>query len=112
MIDELWDGLTVVRQSPNGDHALAHIDVIGNITSETYLSEECMPAYLAHAPQGWVASAGGTILPPMQVVEIDESGMCSVLADFSEDEDNPVVVLCISPRRVLSGFSHGGIDPD
>ena len=93
MIDELWDGLTVVRQSPNGDHALAHIDVIGNITSETYLSEECMPAYLAHAPQGWVASAGGTILgaPPMQVVEIDESGTCSVLADFSEDEDNPVV---------------------
>lgn len=93
MVDELWDGLTAIRQSPNGDHALAHIDVIGNITSETYLSEECMPAYLAHAPQGWVASAGGTILgaPPMQVVEIDESGTCSVLADFSEDEDNPVV---------------------
>lgn len=93
MIDELWDGLTTVRQSPNGDHALVHIDVIGNIDSETSLSEECMPAYLSHAPQGWVASAGGTILgaPPTQVVEIDESGMCSILADFSEDEDNPVV---------------------
>ena len=93
MVDELWDGLTTVRQSPNGDHALVHIDVIGNIASETYLSEECVPAYLSHAPQGWVASAGGTILgaPPFQVVEIDESGVCSVLADFSEDEENPVV---------------------
>ena len=93
MIDELWDGLTAIRQSPNGDHALAHIDVIGNIVSETNLSEECAPAYLSHAPQGWVASAGGTILgsPPSQVVEIDENGVCSILADFSEDEDNSMV---------------------
>lgn len=93
MIDELWDGLTVARQSPNGDHALVHLDVIGNIASETSLSEDCMPAYLSHGPQGWVASSGGSILgaPPSQVVEIDGNGVCSVLADFSEDEENPMV---------------------
>ena len=93
MIDEIWDGLTVARVSPNGDHALAHVNVIGNIVDETPLAADCMPAYLAHAPNGWVASVGGTILgyPPNQVVEITEQGFCSVLADFSEDEDNPMV---------------------
>ena len=93
MIDELWDGLTAVRQSPNGDHALVHINVIGQIVDETYLSTDCVPAYLSHSEQGWVASTGGSILgqPPSQVVEISESGECSLLADFSEDEENPMV---------------------
>jgi len=93
MIDELWDGLTTVRQSPMGDHALVHFDVIGNIVDETSLSPDCAPAYLSHAEQGWVASAGGAILgaPPYQVVEISEQGDCLVLADFYEDEENPVV---------------------
>ena len=62
MIDEKWDGLTVSRQSPNGDHHLVHFNSVGNIVSETSLSTDCAPAYLAHAEQGWIASAGGTIL--------------------------------------------------
>jgi len=93
MIDEKWDGLTIARQSPAGDHTLVHINSVGNIIDETSLSTDCAPAYLSHAEEGWISSAGGSILgaPPFQVVEISAQGDCNVLADFFEDEENPVV---------------------
>ena len=93
MVDELWDGLTAALQSPNGDHALVHLNPIGNIVSQTELTPECMPAYIAQAEQGWVASIGGSILgePPTQIAEITADGTCTVLVDFSEDEENAMV---------------------
>ena len=93
MVDEIWAGLTAVRQSPAGDHALIQLNTLGQIEDEIALSADCMPAYLDHAQEGWVAAAGGSILgaPPSQLVEIDAQGNCSTLVDFSEDPDNAMV---------------------
>ena len=84
-IDEQWSGVDVSRINPSGRSSIVTVDIIGNITNEVTLSEECIPTYLDHGLQeGWVIS-GMT-----NVTSVSQSGDCSMLVDFAED-DNPIV---------------------
>ena len=76
--------VSMFQINPSGRSSIVTVDIIGNITSEVTLSEECIPTYLDHGLQeGWVIS-GVT-----NVTSVSQSGDCTMLVDFAED-DNPI----------------------
>lgn len=90
-VDELWSGMDVSRINPSGLSSIVTIDTIGNIASEVSLSSDCIPTYLDHGlMDGWVISS------VTSVTKVSSTGECTILADFSEDEDNPIVRGVIS----------------
>ena len=86
-IDEKWAGVTISLYKDGGVSSLLTLNQLGNVESELSLNNDCAPTYLAHDPSvpgGFIisnANSGvGRVLP---------TGDCTILADFSEDEDNP-----------------------
>lgn len=83
-IDERWSGMTVSLANAGGASQLVTINSIGNVDSQVSLNNDCVPTYLEHGfDGGWVISNGNSGL-----AEVSSSGECTLLADFSEDEDN------------------------
>ena len=83
-LDEKWSGMTVSLAISGGVSRLVTINSIGNVDSQVSLNNDCVPTYLEHGfDGGWVISNGNSGL-----AEVSSSGECTLLADFSEDEDN------------------------
>ena len=77
-VDEIWTGLTVARQSPNGQHSILTFNTLGQLEDEAVTGEECAPAYITKAHDGgWMATVNGSILgsPPTAIAKID-AGAC------------------------------------
>lgn len=83
-INEKWSGVTVSLSNNAGASQLVTINSIGNVDSQVSLNNDCVPTYLDHGfDGGWVISNGNTGL-----AEVSSAGECTILADFSEDEEN------------------------
>lgn len=91
-IDEKWWGVDVSVYNPNGSSKIQRFDVLGDIDLEVSLEAECVPTFLDHAlGEGWVTARNQN-----SIAEVALDGSCTVLADFSEDEDYPYVYGVIS----------------
>ena len=83
-IDEKWAGITVSLIDEVAGSSLVTINQIGNIESQVNLTNDCIPTYLDHGfDGGWVISNANT-----GVASVSESGECTLLVDYSEDEEN------------------------
>lgn len=83
-IDEKWAGVTISLANNSGASQLLTLNSIGNVESQVSLTNDCIPTYLDHGfDGGWVISNVNSGL-----AEVSSTGECTLLADFSEDEDN------------------------
>ena len=83
-IDEKWSGVTVSLANNAGSSQLMTINSIGNVESQVSLNNDCVPTYLDHGfDGGWVISNMNSGL-----AEVSSTGECTLLVDFSEDEEN------------------------
>ena len=85
-IDEKWSGVTISLFKDGSTSSLLTLNQLGNVESELSLSNDCMPTYLAHdnsVDGGFVISNANT-----GVARVSPTGECTLLADFSEDEEN------------------------
>ena len=83
-IDEKWSGITVSLIDEVSGSSLLHINQIGNMESQIPLTNDCIPTYLDHnVSGGWVISNANSGL-----ATVSPTGECTVLVDYSEDEEN------------------------
>ena len=91
-IDEKWWGIDVSVYNPSGSSKIQRFNILGDIEMEVNLEAECIPTFLDHGLEdGWVTSRNQT-----SVAEVSLDGSCTVLADFSENEEYPYVYGVIS----------------
>ncbi|MBM76048.1 MAG: hypothetical protein CMK59_11660 [Proteobacteria bacterium] len=115
-IDEQWTGVDIARVNQEGRSHIITMNILGQIEREIRLDEECLPIYIDHQKEdGWVISNGY-----VSVTEVTSQGECTVLADFSEDEEYPNVFgilthpegyyLASQGNRLISIDEQGNVD--
>lgn len=94
-IDEQWSGVTVSVLKQGETSSLLRLNQIGNVESEISLTNDCMPTYLDHnlSTGGYVISHANTAL-----ASVSETGDCTVLADFSEDDNTELLGVVSLPN--------------
>lgn len=91
--DEKWSGVTVSLRNSGRASSLVVFNQIGNVEDQITLNNDCVPTYLDSFQQkitnstftdtGWVISHANSAL-----ATVSATGDCSVIADFSEEEEN------------------------
>ena len=100
-IDEKWSGVTISLAKQGSASSLLKLNQLGNIEAEITLNNECVPTYLDNndVAGGYVISNGN-----VGVATVSETGICDVLVDYSEDEENTNVygVLSLPSGEILA----------
>ena len=91
-VDEKWSGIDVSVYNPSGRSKIQRFNILGDVEMEVDLENECIPTFLDHAlEEGWVTARNQT-----SIAEVALDGSCTILADFSENEEYPYVYGVIS----------------
>ncbi len=96
-VDELWAGLTLARQYVWGPSDIVVMDTVSRITGTVTLDDGYAPTFVEPDPDGgWVFIHDPTpvtdpdyeepLAETAALVAADETGACTVLAEFTPDE--------------------------
>lgn len=87
-VDEAWLGVDAVMMDSDGYSEIVTINTVGQEDDSVTVDADCMPMFLDHYADGWIASGYVDVTSEARaaVMYIDETGECTELADFSDDE--------------------------